>query len=680
MTKRISDRVILCWLDLEARNIEDNIHRKIEQLRRNVYAVHSFDEWDACIDFITSVDEQDIIYLVVKPEHLNDESLSLFDSIPQLKSIFLLCNNNRNYYRERLKSSRKIILIQDNNNNLTSNQIEQNIRQNANQEIVFQIFRSQNDQITDASLLNQLDTSFMYSQLIKEMVVDAEVEYTEDNINDFIDICLGENQDNQMQSENLRSFRNTYKQHSPVWWYTKESFLYSAVNKALRMPDMTMLIAMGFFIRDLHLQLIELQETDIENQSFSMLYRGQSMTMKDFERLHQQIGGLISFNNFLSTSSDYDVSLMFARSARDNPLHVGIFFSIQPNAAIMTQDKKSLYPFASLRNVSYYPNENEILFSMHTIFRIKNVHEIDERLWQIDLNFTNDQDEQLNILLKQLRSEIYVPGVFNVDKVGQLCLKIGDYDGALEVYNTLLQMFPDSLVFLCYVHNHLGLAYQHLDQIDQALIHYEKSMEIRRSLEDGGNQDGYSLVTYANLSTLYAKKGDLVRARLNCEHALALAKQSKYTETENPIVYSYHLSNLAFIIHAEGKLEESIETYRKVIALRLEYLPSNHPELSVEYSNLAVVYSENKDYSSSIECFHRSLGIAEKSLPDNHDRLATIHFNISVANENLANYEEALKHITKAVDKARLSPTFNQENLNQWIQCMQQIQEKINAH
>ncbi|CAF4616887.1 unnamed protein product, partial [Rotaria magnacalcarata] len=32
---------------------------------------------------------------------------------------------------------------------------------------------------------------------------------------------------------------------------------------------------MGFFIRDLHLQLIELQETDIENQSLSMLYRGQ---------------------------------------------------------------------------------------------------------------------------------------------------------------------------------------------------------------------------------------------------------------------------------------------------------------------------------------------------------------------------------------------------------------------
>ncbi|CAF2022528.1 unnamed protein product [Rotaria magnacalcarata] len=612
MTKRIADRVILCWLDLEARNIEDNIHRKIEQLRINVYAAHSFDEWNACIDFITSVDEQDIIYLVVQPEHLNDESLSLFDSIPQLKSIFLLCNNQR-----------KIILIQD-NNNLIFNQIEQNIRQNANQAIGLQVFRAQNDKITDASLLNQLDTSFMYSQLIKEMLIDAEVEYAEDNINDFVDICLAENQDNQMQSENLRSFRNTYKQHSSVWWYTKESFLYSAVNKALRTQDMTMLIAMGFFIRDLHLQLIELQETDIENQSLSMLYRGQGMTMKDFERLHQQIDGLIS--------------------ARDNPLHVGIFFCIRPNAAITTHDKKSLSPFASLRNVSCYPNENEILFSMHTIFRIKNVHEIDERLWQIDLDFTNDQDQQLNILLEQLRSEIYVPGVFNVDKVGKLYLKMGDYDGALEVYNTLLPMFPENLVFLCYVHNHLGLTYQHLDQIDQALMHYEKSIEIRRSWGDEENNDRYSLVTYANLSTLYAEKGDLVRARLNC------------------------------------KLEESIETYRKVIALRLEYLPSNHPELSCEYSNLAVVYSENKDYSSAIECFHRALDIAEKSLPDNHERLATIHFNINVANEDLANYEEALKHITKAVDKARLSPTFDQENLNRWIQSMQQIEEKIDAH
>ncbi|CAF2051606.1 unnamed protein product [Rotaria magnacalcarata] len=680
MAKRITDRVILCWLDLETRNKTDNIDRKIEQLRGNVYAAHSFDEWNACIDYITSVDEQDIIYLVVQAEHLNDESLSLFDSISQLKSIFLLCNTNKNYDRERLKSCRKIILIQDNNNNLASTQIEQNIRKNVNQAIGFEIFRPQNDKNTDASLLNRLDASFMYSQLIKEMLVDAEVEYTEYYMDSFVDICLVENQGNQMQLENLRSFQNTYKQHSSVWWYTKESFLYSAVNKALRTQDVTMLFVMGFFIRDLHLQLIELQETDIENQSFSILYRGQGMTIKDFERLHQQIGGLISFNNFLSTSSDHDVSLMFARSARDNPLHVGIFFCIRPNATIMTYDKKSVSAFASLRNVSYYPDENEILFSMHTIFRIKNVHEIDERLWQIDLDFTNDQDEQLNILLEQLRSEIYVPGVFNVDKVGQLCLKMGDYDGALEVYNTLLPMFPDNFVFLCYIHNHLGLTYQHLNQLDQALIHYEKSIEIRRSLEDEDNKDQYSLVTYANLSTLYAKKGDLVRARLNCEHALALVTQTKHNEKVDPIIYSYHLSNLAFIQHAEGKLEDSIETYRKVITLRLEYLPSNHPELSVEYSNLAVVYSENKDDSSAIEYFHRALDIAEKSLPDNHDRLATIHFNIGLAYENLANYEEALKHINKAVDKARLSPTFDQEELNQRIQSMQEIQEKTSAH
>ncbi|CAF3400787.1 unnamed protein product [Rotaria socialis] len=105
----------------------------------------------------------------------------------------------------------------EDNNNLIFNQIEQNIRQNANQAIGLQVFRAQNDKITDASLLNQLDTSFMYSQLIKEMLIDAEVEYAEDNINDFVDICLAENQDNQMQSENLRSFRNTYKQHSSVW-------------------------------------------------------------------------------------------------------------------------------------------------------------------------------------------------------------------------------------------------------------------------------------------------------------------------------------------------------------------------------------------------------------------------------------------------------------------------------
>jgi hypothetical protein len=79
------------------------------------------------------------------------------------------------------------------------------------------------------------------------MLIDAEIEYDEDYINSFLEVCCYENQDNQSQLKNLDDFEKMYKNYSPVWWYTKESFLYSTVNRALRMQDSTTLFLMGFF-------------------------------------------------------------------------------------------------------------------------------------------------------------------------------------------------------------------------------------------------------------------------------------------------------------------------------------------------------------------------------------------------------------------------------------------------
>ena len=44
-------------------------------------------------------------------------------------------------------------------------------------------------------------------------------------------------------------------------------------------------------------------------------------------------------------------------------------------------------PYANIRDVSCYPDEEEVLFSMHSIFRIINIEKIDgnNRLWQVEL-------------------------------------------------------------------------------------------------------------------------------------------------------------------------------------------------------------------------------------------------------------------------------------------------------
>jgi hypothetical protein len=55
-------------------------------------------------------------------------------------------------------------------------------------------------------------------------------------------------------------------------------------------------------------------------------------------------------------------------------------------------------PFASITGVSYYEDrENEVLFSMHPVFRIRDIKQKskNKRLWEIDLTLTGDNDPSL---------------------------------------------------------------------------------------------------------------------------------------------------------------------------------------------------------------------------------------------------------------------------------------------
>jgi len=663
-------RNTLCWINTKTSEINEDIHNTIEQLRHSVHSVYIFEDLNTCIDFITDIDENETVYLVIC-EPLEEQLMSLIDSITQIKTIYLICRDTRIDDGEWSKECRKVKRINDQIGKINL-QIKREIRRHSNELMAFQTYTRPAN--FDKSLSNDLNSSFLYSQLIKEMLVDVEMEYDQDYMNNFIDVCHAENQDNNSQLVNITSFQRSYKNHSAVWWYTKESFLYSTVNRALRTQDVTTLFMMGFFIRDLHLQLIELQQTNPKNQSLHTVYRGQGMIDSEFQRLQQNIGGLLSFNNFLSTSSDYDVSLMFARSAGDNPEHIGVLFHMHLDSTIESQS-----PFASLHGVSFYPDENEILFSMHTIFRIVDVRQIETRLWLIELHLTNEKDEQLSELLTQLRSEIHVSAVFNVDKVGQLCLKMGDYDGALEVYETLLELFPDNQVLLTYLHHHLGLVYQNKNDFNQAIIHYEKAIEIRRSLVAENEVDRHSVTTYGNLSTLYVKIGDLNQARKYCERALAISTQLHHGEEYDPIIHCHHLANLAFIQHAESNFDDSLTNYQKVIDLRLQYLPPYHPDFVVAYSNLATVQGSMKNYMAAVQSLKRALEISKKSLPDNHDTLAMLHYNIAIAFENWQKYDEAFKHIQCAIEIAQQVKPFDQDKLQYWTNLADEFKQNSNT-
>ena len=142
------------------------------------------------------------------------------------------------------------------------------------------------------------------------------------------------------------------------------------LNRALRTMEVDLIIKMGFFVRDLHQHLVTLHSEQYDEHhhlNTFPVYRGQGLSQTHFDQLMQTKDGLMSFNNFLSTSLDQSVSLAFAESNQDNADLIGILFEITISLSISSTH------FANVRNVSAYQKEEEIFLSMHSVFRIEQI-------------------------------------------------------------------------------------------------------------------------------------------------------------------------------------------------------------------------------------------------------------------------------------------------------------------
>ena len=148
--------------------------------------------------------------------------------------------------------------------------------------------------------LDQLEPSFMYTVLFKEIVLEI-VEDDSKAMRQLVDYC----REKGTVEHQLKYFESTYHQKTPIWWYTCEIFLYGMLNHALRSLEMETMAKLGFVIRNLHQQLDQLHRKQLNDfEKNFVVYRGQGLNKEDFQRLANNKSGLLSFNSFLSTSKN----------------------------------------------------------------------------------------------------------------------------------------------------------------------------------------------------------------------------------------------------------------------------------------------------------------------------------------------------------------------------------------
>jgi tetratricopeptide (TPR) repeat protein len=635
--------VHLVWLDKNIDEDNNDCRHILTQLRRIVNVVDTFTDRDQCTDFLTDIDTAKV-FMVISGELIQD-IVHLIHDVIQLDSIYIFCGNKTSH-EEWTRQWPKIKGIFTEISSICDI-LKQATEQYEHNNISISFMPTS----TDVSIKNydQLDCLFMYTQIWKEIILTLQFE--PQHIEEFTDYCRELFGENSHELDNIEKMERTYHEKSPIWWYSYVSVLYSMLNRALRTMDVDPIIKMSFFVHDLHRHIEQLHSQQYGSNQCEKIfnvYRGQGLSVADFDRLLKTKGGLMSFNNFLSTSKDHDVSLLFAESNQSNPDMVGIFFvmSIDPS--------KSTTPFASINAINNFEAEDEVLFSMHTVFRIHDIKSIGEnnRLWQVELTLTSDTDKDLRILTECIREETQ-PDSKGWYRLSQLLLKIGHLDKAEKVYKLILQQTSDESEKTA-VYHQLGRIKDNQGRYEEAITFYEQSLEIYQKTLPPTHPS--LTMSYNNIGNVYTNIGDYAKALLYYEKALEI--QQKTLPPTHPDLAMFY-NNIGTVCVNMGEFSKALLYYEEALEIRQKSLPPTHPDLAMSYNNIGSVHHSMDEFSKALSLHEKAREILQKSLPPTHSDFAGVYNNIGEAYRMMDEYSNALSYYEKALEiqQKTLPPT-----------------------
>ncbi|CAF0723081.1 unnamed protein product [Adineta steineri] len=621
--------VFLIWLDNNINKNNADCDNTIKQLKHVVNNINTFTDGEECIEFIQTITNNKVCMIV--SGSLGKYIMRHVHDMSQVDNIFIFCNNQE-CHQQWTKEWPKIKGVFTDITSIcdalkqTAHQCEQNAIS-----ISF---------VASNKKLDQLDPSFMYTQILKEILLT--IDFEDKHIKEFITYCREAFVENERRLQNIEEFERDYHNHIPIWWYTYQCFLYSMLNQALRSMDVDIIVRMGFFISDLHRDIQRLHSEQFPGQQFGktfIVYRGQCLSKDAFTEMTKTKGGLLSFNNFLSTSTNRDVSLLFVPQAAANLNLVGILFVISINSIDSTT------PFASVSGVSHFQIEDEVLFSMHTVFRIGDIKPMDENnhLFQVNLTLTNDNDQDLRTLTDQIRQETF-PNQEGWYRLGLLLIKMGQLTKAQEIYQVLLhQTTNESDKALIYYQ--LGLIKCSQGEYEEALLSHGKALKIRQQILSSNHPrlgDSYN-----RIGIVYYRMGDYPKALSYDEKGLAIQQES-LPPNHPDLGASYN--NIGNVYTSMGDYPKALSYYEKDLAILQQSLPSTHPDLSTSYSNIGNVYNSMGDYPKALSSHEKAIAIEEKSLPYNHPSFADSYDRIGTVYYSMGDYPKALSYYEKALE------------------------------
>ncbi|CAF1390269.1 unnamed protein product [Adineta steineri] len=202
---------------------------------------------------------------------------------------------------------------------------------------------------------------------------------------------------NPTQLKNIDDFERIYESKDALRWYSKDCFLFSSLNRCLRKQSGNVYDCdMVYFAVDLSIQIQlewkkQREEKNVTPEIFHV-YRGLNLPDTEVARIQNYRDKVITTKGFLSTTKSFAVAQMFAAN---------VVFDIE------IDPKLTNIVYADISAYSLIPDEKEILIDYGTSFRVKDIFDLDDNLWIVELENVNETDTIIDsfISMKRLQHE-----------------------------------------------------------------------------------------------------------------------------------------------------------------------------------------------------------------------------------------------------------------------------------
>ncbi|UJR07901.1 hypothetical protein I4U23_012184 [Adineta vaga] len=491
--------------------------------------------------------------------------------------------------------------------------------------------------------LSKYSGRYLWFQLFHEVIQHLSPDDDCGAKEEMLNVCRQFYQNNDQTLKMIDEFDRTFQINDCICWYTKSTFVFEIINKALRTEDIEQLYQFRYYVAGLSKQLDrQCEKMKNEREEKLILYRGSGMHKQELESLMLMVGKLIATNEYWSTSRNVSRAEMFIRRESN---FIPVLYKIECD---LNHCKDSII-FADISSLSHFGSaEEEYLFNAGSIFQVEGIEQdVKNDIYSIKIKTTDKGGE----LAKQYKEDYRADMDYESPRmmIGILLKRIGLYEKSLGYFRELLKNPGDEK--LSHIHNRIGIALQHQNKCEEALEHFNKAYNLAIASD---SEDEIHLALILHGKGLVFDKIQRSSEALDC-YKRAI-KKFKDTIGDNN-------RSSADIYSCIGRYHSRKADYKtarfyqnKVSEIRQSCLPPNHHIHAFSYIDVAKTYFIEKRYNKALEYQLKALKLRQDCLLPDHLNIAsslhyigTIYFAMKKPDEALDYYQKSLEMTRKCL-------------------------------